>query len=146
MADREFLLGLVGACCISRILLSGPCRRAPALPGAQPHNFHLFTGFLGTICLSGCLGNQQSLPCSAVTHCSNTAETKACAHTSHPENPSHAVDGAQVLSGKPRLPFFLHLLLPISPWARCSGVRCVHFPASFPVMWLTHRAVVAAVI
>lgn len=31
MADRELLLGLVGACCIRRILLSGPCRRAPVL-------------------------------------------------------------------------------------------------------------------
>lgn len=97
------------------------------------HTFPLFTGFLGTVCFSGCLGNQWSLPCLGVICCSNTApgDEDPWAHTPHPENPSHAAEGAQMLDDKPPFPL---LPAPAPPVSRLGAAL------RGPLCWFSSHA------
>lgn len=105
-------------------------------PVAQPHTFRLFIGFLGSICFSGCLGNQRS---PAVTCCSNTArETKACGHTRHTQKippmqrrePRCSLTSPFPLPPAPALAWSL-------PGRGAPGYAVLIFQP-LTVMWLTH--------
>lgn len=65
MSEGDFLLGLVAACCLMRVLLadrapllSVPLQVSSGSPSpAQPGAFRLFLGFPGTVGFLGCLGS-----------------------------------------------------------------------------------------